>query len=63
MTENDDAMILGPIRCRQEGDIHHVENEFIQMAFVYTDDHRVAGTARWHGPEQVWVEYIKSSTP
>ena len=49
---------LGPVNRWQEDDILHVENDFVSLAYVYTDDPAKVGTCGWHGRRQIWVEYI-----
>ncbi len=51
-------MNFGPIRRWQDGDVHYAENDFIRLAFVYTDDITQLGTGGWHGPDKIWVEYV-----
>ena len=49
---------MGPVHRWQEGDIMYAENDFILLTWVYTDDPSKVGTFGWHGPNQIYVEYI-----
>lgn len=53
---------LGPVRRWQDGDIHYVENDWIRLAWVYTDDPAKFGTFGWHGPQQIGVEYVTQAS-
>jgi hypothetical protein len=53
---------LGPVREWREDDIIYRANDFMTGAFVETPDPDKVGTGGWHGPKQVWVEYVKPGT-
>lgn len=45
-------------RWTDENGIHWAENDFIRLAWAYTNDPAKVGTFGWHGPDRVCVEYI-----
>lgn len=49
------------VRQWQVDDIIYVENDICVMAYVVTDDPVKIGTGGWHGPRQIWVEYVARS--
>lgn len=49
---------LGPVKRWRDGDIIFVENDWIRMAYVETDDPSKVGTLGLHGPDRMCVEYI-----
>lgn len=55
-------MDFGPVRRWKEGDILYAENDLATMAYVETNDISKVGTGGFHGPKEIWVEYIGPRT-
>jgi hypothetical protein len=50
---------FGPVkRWTDEDGIMWAENDFIRLAWAYTDDPGKVGKFGWYGPRQVCVEFI-----
>ena len=50
--------IFGEVRRWKEGDILWAENDIIRMCYVVAENDSMVGHEGWHGPQQIWVEYI-----
>jgi hypothetical protein len=41
-----------------DGEILYVQNNFVRLAYAYTDNPAIVGTYGWCGPQEICVEYI-----